>query len=161
MNSLLTLLHTAHEITQRSSSLHAKYSACETQRQMLPCIHSSTAHVKLSDRCFPLYTVVQRMWNQATDASLIHSSTAHVKPSDRCFPVYTAVQRMWKQATDASLYTQQYNNWSFENVGTIHILRIFDKNQNLIQEGIKIRLNSGNAFCPSVLKRLSSLLLSK
>jgi hypothetical protein len=50
---------------------------------------------------------------------------------------------------------------SFENVSQFKYLQITVTNQNLIQEEIKRRLNSGNACYHSVKNLLSSRLLSK
>jgi hypothetical protein len=52
-------------------------------------------------------------------------------------------------------------NGSFENVSQFKHLRMTVTNQNLIQEKIKRRLNSGNACYHSVQNLLSSWLLSK
>jgi hypothetical protein len=52
-------------------------------------------------------------------------------------------------------------NMSFKNVLQFNYLRTTVTNQNLIQEEIKRRLSSGNAFHPSVQNLLSSRLLSK
>ncbi|PNF31812.1 hypothetical protein B7P43_G09337, partial [Cryptotermes secundus] len=52
-------------------------------------------------------------------------------------------------------------NRCFENVTQIRYLGTMMTNQNLIQEEIKRRLNSGNAFYHSVQSLLSSRLLSK
>jgi RNA:NAD 2'-phosphotransferase (TPT1/KptA family) len=52
-------------------------------------------------------------------------------------------------------------NRSFENVSQFRYLGTTITNQNLIQEEIKRRLNSGNACYHSVQNHLSSRLLSK
>jgi hypothetical protein len=52
-------------------------------------------------------------------------------------------------------------NRSFENVAQFKHLGKTVKNQNLFQEEIKRRLNSGNACCHSVQNILSSRLLSR
>jgi hypothetical protein len=52
-------------------------------------------------------------------------------------------------------------NRSFENVSQFKYLRTIVTSQNLIQEEIKRRLNSGNACCHSVQNLPSSHLLSK
>jgi hypothetical protein len=52
-------------------------------------------------------------------------------------------------------------NRSFENVSRFKYLATTATNQNLIQEEIKRRLNSGNACYHSVQTLLSSRLLSK
>jgi hypothetical protein len=52
-------------------------------------------------------------------------------------------------------------NRSFENVSQFRYLGTIVTNQNLIQEEIKERLNSGNACYHSVQTLLSSRLLSK
>jgi hypothetical protein len=52
-------------------------------------------------------------------------------------------------------------NKLFENVSQFKYLGTAGTNQNLIQEEIKMRLNSGNAFYHSVQKLLSSRLLLK
>jgi hypothetical protein len=52
-------------------------------------------------------------------------------------------------------------NRTFENMAQFRYLGTTARNQNLIQEEIKRRLNSGNACCHSVQKLLSSCLLSK
>jgi hypothetical protein len=52
-------------------------------------------------------------------------------------------------------------NRSFENMSQFKYLRTIITNQNLIQEEIKRRLNSGNACYHSVQNLLTSLLLSR
>jgi hypothetical protein len=52
-------------------------------------------------------------------------------------------------------------NSSFENVSQLKYFGTTRKNQNLVQEEIKRRLNSGNACYHSVQNLLSSRLLSK
>jgi hypothetical protein len=52
-------------------------------------------------------------------------------------------------------------NRSFENVSQFKYLETTVTNQNLFQEEIKRRLNSGNGCCHSVQNLLSSRLLSK
>jgi hypothetical protein len=52
-------------------------------------------------------------------------------------------------------------NRSFENLSQFKYLGMTVTNQNLIQEEIKRRLNSGNACYHSIRNLLSSLLLSK
>jgi hypothetical protein len=52
-------------------------------------------------------------------------------------------------------------NRSFENVAQFTYLGMTITDQNLIQEEIKRRLNSGNACCHSVQNLLPSRLLSK
>jgi hypothetical protein len=52
-------------------------------------------------------------------------------------------------------------NRSFENMSQFKYLRITVTNQNLIQEEIKRKLNSGNACYHSVQNPLSFCLLSK
>jgi hypothetical protein len=52
-------------------------------------------------------------------------------------------------------------NRSYENVSQFKYLGMTVTNQNLIQEEIKRKLNSGNACCHSVQNLLSSRLLSK
>jgi hypothetical protein len=52
-------------------------------------------------------------------------------------------------------------NRSFENASQFKYLGMTVTNQNLIQEEIKRRLNSGNACCHTVQNLLSSHLLSK
>jgi hypothetical protein len=55
----------------------------------------------------------------------------------------------------------QIGNRSFENVSRFKYLEMTATNQNLIQEEIKRRMNSGNACYHSVHNLLSSHLLSK
>jgi hypothetical protein len=55
----------------------------------------------------------------------------------------------------------QIRNRSFDNVSQFRYLGMTVRNQNLIQEEIKRRLNSGNACYYSVQNLLSSRLLSK
>jgi hypothetical protein len=67
-----------------------------------------------------------------------------------------------------SRYQNAVQNWdikianrSFENVSQLKNLGMTVTNQNLFQEEIKRRLNSGNACCRSVQNLLSSYMLSK
>jgi hypothetical protein len=64
------------------------------------------------------------------------------------------------QNADQNRYIK-IGNRSFENVSRFKYLGATVTNQNLIQEEIKKRLNSGNACCHSVQNSLSSRLLSK
>jgi hypothetical protein len=57
-------------------------------------------------------------------------------------------------------FPQIGNRW-FENVAQFRYLGTTITNQNLIQEEIKRRMNSGNAYYQSVQNLLSSCLLSK
>jgi hypothetical protein len=60
----------------------------------------------------------------------------------------------------ANHYIKVDNRW-FENVAKFRYLGTTITNQNLIQEEIKRRLNSGNAYCHLVQNLLSSRLLHK
>jgi hypothetical protein len=65
-----------------------------------------------------------------------------------------------QQNAGQNLYMKTANR-SSEYVAQFRYLRMVVRNQNLIQEKIKRRLNSGNSFYHSVQSLLSSRLLSK
>jgi hypothetical protein len=66
----------------------------------------------------------------------------------------------WDQNADQN-WEMKIGNRSFENVSQFKYLGMTVTNQNLIQEEINRRLNSGNACYHSVQNLLSSHLLSK